>query len=162
MMFFQVDQYSVEEQEKKAFSKQHEQGKGSSRREFLAQLGLTGAGIALAPLVTRAAEIPSEAQPAMPPEVTEFTLTVNGKKYPLNIDTRVTLLDCLRERLALTGTKKGCDHGQCGACTVLVNGRRINSCLSLAVTHEGDEITTIEGLAEDEALHPMQAAFVEH
>jgi xanthine dehydrogenase YagT iron-sulfur-binding subunit len=77
------------------------------------------------------------------------------------VDPRVTLLDALRERLQLTGSKKGCDHGQCGACTVLVNGRRINSCLTLAVMHEGDEITTIEGIANGEDLHPMQAAFVE-
>jgi xanthine dehydrogenase YagT iron-sulfur-binding subunit len=87
---------------------------------------------------------------------------INGKDYTLEVDPRVTLLDALRERLHLTGSKKGCDHGQCGACTVLVNGRRINSCLSLAVTHEGDEITTIEGLARDDELHPVQAAFIEH
>jgi xanthine dehydrogenase YagT iron-sulfur-binding subunit len=88
-------------------------------------------------------------------------LKINGKTYALEIDPRVTLLDALRERLQLTGSKKGCDHGQCGACTVLVNGRRINSCLTLAITHEGDEITTIEGLASSEDLHPMQAAFVQ-
>jgi xanthine dehydrogenase YagT iron-sulfur-binding subunit len=89
-------------------------------------------------------------------------LKINGKDYTLQVDPRVTLLDALRERLHLTGSKKGCDHGQCGACTVLVNGRRINSCLSLAVTHEGDEITTIEGLAHGDELHPVQAAFIEH
>jgi len=89
-------------------------------------------------------------------------LKINGKAYTLYIDPRVTLLDALRERLQLTGSKKGCDHGQCGACTVLVNGRRINSCLSLAITHEGDEITTIEGLANGEELHPVQTAFIEH
>lgn len=90
------------------------------------------------------------------------TLSVNGETHGLMLDPRVTLLDALREHLQLTGTKKGCDHGQCGACTVLVNGRRINSCLSLAVMHEGDEVATIEGLGTPEALHPMQAAFVEH
>lgn len=90
------------------------------------------------------------------------TLSVNGETRTLSLDPRVTLLDALREHLLLTGTKKGCDQGQCGACTVLVNGRRINSCLSLAVMHEGDEISTIEGLGTPEALHPMQAAFVEH
>jgi len=90
------------------------------------------------------------------------TLSVNGETHVLTLDPRVTLLDALREHLQLTGTKKGCDQGQCGACTVLVNGRRINSCLSLAVMHEGDEIATIEGLGTPEALHPMQAAFVEH
>ena len=89
-------------------------------------------------------------------------LTVNGRQYALDLDPRTTLLDALREHLALTGTKKGCDQGQCGACTVIVNGQRINSCLALAVMHDGDEITTIEGLAEDGDLHPMQAAFVHH
>lgn len=89
-------------------------------------------------------------------------LEVNGAGYDLSLDTRVTLLDALREHLELTGTKKGCDHGQCGACTVLINGRRINSCLSLAVAHDGDEITTIEGLACGDELHPMQQAFIDH
>ena len=88
--------------------------------------------------------------------------TVNGQQRTLTLDTRTTLLDALREHLHLTGTKKGCDHGQCGACTVIVDGQRINSCLSLAVMHEGDEITTIEGLGNPEKLHPMQAAFVKH
>ena len=90
------------------------------------------------------------------------TLSVNGEIRTLALDPRVTLLDALREHMLLTGTKKGCDQGQCGACTVLVNGRRINSCLTLAVMHEGDEIATIEGLGTPEALHPMQAAFVKH
>jgi xanthine dehydrogenase YagT iron-sulfur-binding subunit len=89
-------------------------------------------------------------------------LKVNGTERRLDVDTRASLLDILREQLLLFGTKKGCDHGQCGACTVHVNGRRINSCLTLAVMHEGDEITTIEGLAVGDELHPMQAAFVEH
>jgi xanthine dehydrogenase YagT iron-sulfur-binding subunit len=87
-------------------------------------------------------------------------LTVNGRQHALDLDSRTTLLDALREHLALTGTKKGCDQGQCGACTVIVNGQRINSCLTLAVMHAGDEITTIEGLTQDGDLHPMQAAFV--
>lgn len=90
-------------------------------------------------------------------------IVINGAAHDLDdVDARTTLLDLLRERLHLTGSKKGCDHGQCGACTVLVNGRRINACLSLALTHEGDAITTIEGLAQGEMLHPLQAAFVEH
>jgi xanthine dehydrogenase YagT iron-sulfur-binding subunit len=89
-------------------------------------------------------------------------IKINGEEHDLVLDPRVTLLDALRENLGLTGTKKGCDHGQCGACTVLVNGRRINSCLSLAVTHDGDEVTTIEGIAKGEELHPLQSAFLEH
>ena len=88
------------------------------------------------------------------------TLNINSRGYSIGLDPRTTLLDALRNHLGLTGSKKGCDHGQCGACTVLVNGRRINSCLSLAVMHEGDTITTIEGLADGDNLHPMQAAFI--
>ena len=91
-----------------------------------------------------------------------IALNVNGQEHRLELDTRTSLLDALREHLHLTGTKKGCDHGQCGACTVLVNGRRINSCLTLAVMHEGDKVVTIEGLGAPGALHPLQAAFVEH
>ena len=91
-----------------------------------------------------------------------ISLTINGTSHKLVVEPRVTLLDALREGLRLTGTKKGCDHGQCGACTVLVNGKRINSCLTLAVMHEGDEIVTIEGLGSPERMHPMQAAFVNH
>ncbi|WP_428970650.1 aldehyde dehydrogenase iron-sulfur subunit PaoA [Sphingomonas sp. Xoc002] len=114
-----------------------------------------------------AASSPAEAQtqrstmPADPPAM-PVTLKVNGKPRTLSLDPRTTLLDSLREHLHLTGTKKGCDHGQCGACTVLVNGERINSCLSLALQHDGDSITTIEGLGTPEKLHPMQAAFVRH
>lgn len=93
---------------------------------------------------------------------TDVSFEVNGKTESLTLDNRTTLLDALREHLHLTGTKKGCDHGQCGACTVIVNGRRINACLTLAVMHEGDEITTIEGLGKPDDLHPMQAAFIKH
>jgi xanthine dehydrogenase YagT iron-sulfur-binding subunit len=93
--------------------------------------------------------------------VQSLTLNVNGRPYVLQVEPRVTLLDALREYLGLTGTKKGCDRGQCGACTVLANGRRINSCLSLALAHDGDDITTIEGLARGGKLHPVQAAFLE-
>lgn len=96
------------------------------------------------------------------PETLPLTLNVNGKKQQLHVDPRTTLLDALREHLHLTGSKKGCDHGQCGACTVLVNGRRINSCLTLAVMHQDAEITTIEGLGTPDNLHPMQAAFIKH
>ncbi len=92
----------------------------------------------------------------------KVSFAVNGEKRDLEVDNRTSLLDALREHLHLTGTKKGCDHGQCGACTVMVDGHRINSCLTLAVMHEGDQITTIEGLGQPENLHPMQAAFVKH
>ena len=97
-----------------------------------------------------------------PPPSATVTLQINGRPHVLTLDLRTTLLDALRDHLALTGSKKGCDHGQCGACTVLVEGRRINSCLTLAVMHDGQSVTTIEGLAEGENLHPLQAAFVEH
>jgi xanthine dehydrogenase YagT iron-sulfur-binding subunit len=96
------------------------------------------------------------------PRPVTVELQINGHPHSLTLDSRTTLLDALRERLALTGSKKGCDHGQCGACTVLIEGRRINSCLTLAVMHDGQSVTTIEGLAEGDNLHPMQAAFVEH
>ena len=110
--------------------------------------------------VARASALPAE--PPISPPASKLSLSVNGATRQLALDTRTTLLDALREHLHLTGTKKGCDHGQCGACTVMVNGRRINSCLSLAVMHEGDSITTIEGLGTPQHLHPMQAAFVRH
>jgi xanthine dehydrogenase YagT iron-sulfur-binding subunit len=90
------------------------------------------------------------------------SFTLNGRRYTLDVDNRTTLLDAFRERLHLTGTKKGCDHGQCGACTAIVEGRRINTCLTLAIMHEGDNITTIEGLGTPDHPHPMQAAFVKH
>ncbi|WP_131113347.1 2Fe-2S iron-sulfur cluster-binding protein [Lichenihabitans psoromatis] len=113
-----------------------------------------------------AAEVNPVAPPVLPTDPGLSTmavrLTVNGSDKALNLDTRTTLLDALREHLGLTGSKKGCDHGQCGACTVLVNGRRINSCLSLAAMHEDDKITTIEGFAKGDVLHPLQAAFVHH
>ncbi|AXJ95916.1 MULTISPECIES: aldehyde dehydrogenase iron-sulfur subunit PaoA [unclassified Sphingomonas] len=104
----------------------------------------------------------AQAPVATPPATMPVTLTVNGRKQTLDLDTRTTLLDALREHLHLTGTKKGCDHGQCGACTVIVEGKRINSCLSLAVQHQGDRVTTIEGLGTPDKLHPMQAAFIRH
>jgi len=110
------------------------------------------------PAATAAPVAPVDLAPAMMP----VTLDVNGHRHTLTLDTRTTLLDALREHLKLTGTKKGCDHGQCGACTVLVDGRRINSCLTLAVMHQGDKITTIEGLGTPNKLHPMQAAFIKH
>ena len=118
-----------------------------------------GAAVAAATAVPAEtdAQVPAAARPGVP-----VAFTVNGRKQTLTLDERVSLLDALREHLHLTGTKKGCDHGQCGACTVHVNGTRINSCLTLAVMHEGDEITTIEGLGLPGKLHPMQEAFVRH
>jgi xanthine dehydrogenase YagT iron-sulfur-binding subunit len=127
-----------------------------SRREFL----LTGSAAVAATVVPLGASAQEPA--AVPVTVAKVTLRVNGQAHRLELDTRTTLLDTLREHLHFTGTKKGCDQGQCGACTVLVNGRRINSCLTLAVMHEGDSITTIEGLGTPQHLHPMQAAFVKH
>ena len=138
-------------------------GDPATRRAFLKQAAATGAAVAIGPHLLRGA--PPDSPPAglsPSPEMLEVKLTINGQATTLKVDPRVTLLDALREHLQLTGTKKGCDHGQCGACTVLVNGRRINSCLSLAVMHEGDAVTTIEGLAKGDELHPMQAAFLEH
>ena len=125
--------------------------------------GVIVAGAASAAVV--AVPAASEAQGArtsVSPPMAKVTMTVNGVQRALTLDTRTSLLDTLREHLKLTGTKKGCDHGQCGACTVLVNGQRINSCLSLAVMHQGDEVTTVEGLGTPDKLHPMQAAFVKH
>jgi xanthine dehydrogenase YagT iron-sulfur-binding subunit len=107
-------------------------------------------------------DAPSVRQTGPAPALNQVTLTVNGADRTVDVDTRTTLLDLLREHLQLTGTKKGCDHGQCGACTVIVDGRRINSCLTLALMQEGSEVTTIEGLGIPGHLHPMQAAFVKH
>ena len=122
---------------------------------------LVGGGASVAVASVPAAE--ARTQPPQPaPAAMKVALTVNGARRELEVDTRTTLLDALREHLRLTGTKKGCDHGQCGACTVIVEGRRINSCLTLAVMHEGDAVTTIEGLGTPDRLHPMQAAFVRH
>jgi len=136
----------------------------ATRRRFLKQVGGTGAAITFAPsLMGFGAVQATESAPAAAAVTpTKVTLKINDKEHALELDPRTTLLDALREHLQLTGSKKGCDHGQCGACTVLVNGRRINSCLSLAIVHEGDEITTIEGLANGDQLHPVQAAFLEH
>ena len=125
-----------------------------SRREFIGSAIAAGGAIGLAMNPARADEA---ASPTIP-----INLHVNGRDHRLSLDPRVTLLDALREQLHLTGTKKGCDHGQCGACTVLVEGRRIYSCLTLAVTQAGARITTIEGLADGDRLHPVQEAFIKH
>jgi xanthine dehydrogenase YagT iron-sulfur-binding subunit len=128
-------------------------------RRTVVETGTTALLLAGLPHAALAAG-PAEANPSTP--ATTVELNINGHSHVLNLDPRTTLLDALREHLALTGSKKGCDHGQCGACTVLIDGRRINSCLTLAVMHDSQSITTIEGLADGENLHPMQAAFVEH
>ena len=129
-----------------------------SRRGILAAGAATAALTAL-PATPAAAQAP---RPDAVPSMAKVSLKVNGKPVSLELDTRTTLLDALREHLHLTGTKKGCDHGQCGACTVIVEGTRINACLSLAVMHQGDSVTTIEGLGTPDRLHPMQAAFIKH
>jgi xanthine dehydrogenase YagT iron-sulfur-binding subunit len=152
-----------ERDEKPEAASRSEFGK-STRRTFLSRLGMASllatAGPAATTLGQRYGKVEqvtsSESKDAIP-----VTLSVNGKKHDLRIDPRTTLLDSLREHLHLTGSKKGCDHGQCGACTVHINGRRQLSCLSFAALHEGDEITTIEGIGQPEKMHPVQAAFVE-
>ncbi len=130
------------------------------RRDLLAGTAASVAAVTL-PCDVRAQNSAALAM-AEPVSTLPVSLNVNGRASTLQLDIRITLLDALREHLQLTGTKKGCDHGQCGACTVMVNGRRINSCLTLAIMHQGDRITTIEGLGTPEDLHPMQAAFIKH
>lgn len=141
-------------------AQQSEQHDFNLTRRSLIKAGAATAATAVVPPGIALAN--SEPPVTPPPEMLPLTLRVNGKSQQLEVDTRTTLLDALRENLHLTGTKKGCDHGQCGACTVLVDGRRINSCLTLAVMHQNAEITTIEGLGTPDDLHPMQAAFVKH
>jgi len=137
-----------------------------SRRSFLSHLGAAGLAAAAPPVLastsTPVAPPLVATEEALPDGTVALTLKVNGQSHALQLDPRTTLLDCLRENLALAGTKKGCDHGQCGACTVHANGRRVNSCLSYAVMHRNDEITTIEGIGQPDHLHPMQVAFIEH
>ncbi len=130
-------------------------------RRGLLIVGALSASAAAVPGVA-GADAPPPAAPGLPPVTSKVALTVNGKREALDLDTRTTLLDALREHLHLNGTKKGCDHGQCGACTVIVDGRRINSCLTLAVMHDGASVTTIEGIGTPAQLHPMQAAFIKH
>jgi len=136
-----------------------------SRRTFLKTSGTTAAaGVISAYLPAQASGEPTSGSEVSGPAIegaAPITLRINGKDHKLNIDPRTTLLDCIRETIVLTGTKKGCDHGQCGACTVHVNGKRVLSCLNLALMHDGNEITTIEGLGTPDALHPMQKAFLD-
>jgi xanthine dehydrogenase YagT iron-sulfur-binding subunit len=139
---------------------------GHSRRSFLLRVGAAGVAATASPFsgLARSPESKSE-QTGMQsrlPGLVPVILRVNGQEHRIQIDPRTTLLDCLRETLHLTGSKKGCDHGQCGACTVHINGRRINSCLTFAAMHQNEEITTIEGIGQPGHLHPMQAAFVQH
>jgi xanthine dehydrogenase YagT iron-sulfur-binding subunit len=159
------------EQETEPRREEGDKGPGDiSRRSVLAGMAVAGGGIAMAPLLTGCSNAapPAESSPASAaahaPEAgtVATTLNINGQDYPLQIEPRVSLLDALREHIGLTGTKKGCDHGQCGACTVLIDNRRVNSCLTLAVMAAGQRVTTIEGVASGEQLHPVQAAFIEH
>ena len=147
---------------------ENESGTGSSRRGFLARLAAISAGLTVAPPLLRSAptveEKISKSDPSKSGDgkgLTEISLKVNGRTERLYVDSRVTLLDALRDRLELPGTKKGCDQGQCGACTVHLDGRRVLSCLTLAVMAQGKEVTSIEGLANGGELHPVQAAFIE-
>jgi xanthine dehydrogenase YagT iron-sulfur-binding subunit len=130
-----------------------------TRRTFVQSAGVLGAGVATGLPSLALGEPPT---PTSAPQILNLTLKVNGQSKQLSLDSRTTLLDALRENLDLTGSKKGCDHGQCGACTVLLNGRRSNACLTLAAMAEGYDITTIEGLAKGDDLHPVQAAFLDH
>jgi xanthine dehydrogenase YagT iron-sulfur-binding subunit len=130
-------------------------------RRVALEIGTAAAGLLITGL-PHAAVAAEPREPEAPPSPVAVELQINGHRHSLSLDPRTTLLDALREHLALTGSKKGCDHGQCGACTVLLDGRRINSCLTLAVMHDGQSITTIEGLADGSKLSPLQALFVEH
>jgi xanthine dehydrogenase YagT iron-sulfur-binding subunit len=140
---------------------EHEDARLQVSRRTVLETGTATAAALLAglPHIARAAGLPDAGPPSA---LVNVELQVNGRSEVLNLDPRTSLLDALREHLGVTGPKKGCDHGQCGACTVLLDGRRINACLTLAVMHDGQTVTTIEGLANDDALHPLQAAFIEH
>jgi xanthine dehydrogenase YagT iron-sulfur-binding subunit len=153
----------VNDQEKQHDSTEQPAGMRVSRRSFLSHLGAAGLAATASPVLAAASTVaPATTDPSVetvvPAGTVRIALKVNGKTHDLALDPRTTLLDCLRENLDMPGTKKGCDHGQCGACTVHVNGQRVNSCLSFAVMHTSDEITTIEGIGQPDNLHPMQAA----
>ncbi len=132
-----------------------------SRRDLLIMSAISASAAAV-PSIAGAQEAPTPPTPSIPPVINKVSINVNGTVRQLEVDTRTSLLDALRETLHLTGTKKGCDQGQCGACTVIVDGRRINSCLTLAIMHEGSSVTTIEGLGNPGKMHAMQTAFVKH
>jgi xanthine dehydrogenase YagT iron-sulfur-binding subunit len=137
------------------------------RRDFLKRTALAGGALFVGQhlLTDGSGSLINQTLALVPPTTAEkiaVRLRINGSNYGLRLDPRVSLLNLLREQLELTGTKKGCDHGQCGACTVIVDGKRINSCLALAVTYDGSEVTTIEGIAKGDQLHPLQTAFIEH
>lgn len=136
----------------------------ASRRTFLQMIGITGmaSGVRWTSAQASASRGDTQHTARHGDTATRVKLVVNGTPHELEVDNRTSLLDALRDELQLTGSKKGCDHGQCGACTVHVNGRRINACLSLAAMHDGDRVTTIEGLGQPGSLHPMQQAFVDH
>ena len=137
--------------------------KGNSRRRFIQQVTAAGVGFAISPSIdARDKPVTPEENAVYDIEIVPVNLLVNGEKHLLQLDPRVTLLDALRENLSMPGTKKGCDRGQCGACTVLVNGRRVNACLTLAALCDETPVTTIEGLAKGDELHPMQRAFIKH
>jgi xanthine dehydrogenase YagT iron-sulfur-binding subunit len=163
----------IEDQQKSQASKSNTEAEdagaraGYTRRSFLAQLSATGVAASAVPILhsISAAQVETSPAPAAAQangSPVDIVLRINGNEHRLKLEPRVTLLDALRENLNLFGTKKGCDHGQCGACTVHVNGRRVNSCLTFAIMHQGDQITTVEGLAKNGELHPVQAAFLEH
>ena len=135
---------------------------GAVTRRVVLEAGTAAAAVLLTARPSTALADPQPPVPAAPIPSVSVELRINGRQHSLSLDPRTTLLDALREHVALTGTKKGCDHGQCGACTVLLDGRRINSCLTLAVMHDGQAITTIEGLVDGTKLNPLQALFVKH
>jgi xanthine dehydrogenase YagT iron-sulfur-binding subunit len=149
-------------QKKSSHTQQDATGPTNARRDFLKQSSLLAALVVMPPSLVKAAESELDEKAAAYFEKIPLSIEVNGTSHKLSVEPRVTLLDLLREQLALTGTKKGCDHGQCGACTVHVDDKRVLSCMSLAVMLEGKKVTTIEGLASGDKLHPMQEAFIKH
>ncbi len=132
-----------------------------SRRGFLQGASLVAGALAVT-IPGSDLQAQQQAMAAAPVRTVPLSFTINGQKHDLQVDPRISMLDLLREQIGLTGTKKGCDHGQCGACTIIAGGRRINACLSLALVHQGDQVTTIEGIAKGDELHPVQTAFLDH